>query len=242
MVDAIDVASSIMENQKATCMKSRSKIRYLLLDCRDTERHEFFVDGSLVIRLDIVNEIYRAAESQQKSTDNVPDIGQLTPAAAATLALLWSCRDEETHFTVVGSEAISLTLPAPSEPAIPVASSSSPVGPRKIKAKKDASIKMKKSTLFTSGKDGNTAITQPSYRNTELPAPIPKKPDHKRSTSNVSNTSNISITSDCSIDSSSRISEDGDDSVALSSGRNTPAIDAHATSTSSPAGMRQRSP
>ncbi len=63
----------------------------------------------------IVDEICRAAESQQLSRDNKPNLNVLTPIAAAMLALLSSCVHEDIYFTIIGSDGLDLldtTLPA----------------------------------------------------------------------------------------------------------------------------------
>lgn len=96
--------------------------RYLIIDCREDGNQTSCIEGSLPISPEIIEEICKAAQSQQASPDNEPDLGLLTPTAAATLALLWSCRGDDIHFAVVGSDARATPLPAPDSPS----SSSSP--------------------------------------------------------------------------------------------------------------------
>ena len=97
--------------------------RYLIIDCREDGNQTSCIEGSLPIHPEIVEEICKAAHSQQVSLDNEPDLGLLTPTAAATLALLWSCRGDDIHFAVVGSDARATPSPAPNETS---SSSSSP--------------------------------------------------------------------------------------------------------------------
>jgi len=87
--------------------------RYLIIDCREDGNQTNCIEGSLPIHPEIVEEICKAAQSQQASPDNEPDLGILTPTAAATLALLWSCRGDDIHFAVVGSDTRATPSPAP---------------------------------------------------------------------------------------------------------------------------------
>ena len=87
--------------------------RYLIIDCREDGNQTNCIEGSLPIHPEIVEEVCKAAQSQQASPDNEPDLGILTPTAAATLALLWSCRGDDIHFAVVGSDTRATPSPAP---------------------------------------------------------------------------------------------------------------------------------
>jgi hypothetical protein len=84
----------------------------------------------------------------------------LTPTAAATLALLWSCRGDEIHFAVVGSDTRATPSPTPDhEPPSSSSSSSS-------------------SSLSTkTPSDNQTISTQPSKTTAASPEnkTVPKK-------------------------------------------------------------------
>lgn len=97
----------------STIMLPQFNRRYLIIDCREDGNQTSCIEGSLPIHPEIIEEICKAALSQQVSPDNEPDLGLLTPTAAATLALLWSCRGDEIHFAVVGSDIRATPSPTP---------------------------------------------------------------------------------------------------------------------------------
>ena len=83
--------------------------RYLILDCRTYQLSsdkdiDIVIDGSLHIKLDHMESICSMAQTKLKDAANEPELGLLSPAAAATLALLWSCHDSDIHFCIVGND------------------------------------------------------------------------------------------------------------------------------------------
>ncbi len=83
--------------------------RYLIIDCRTKQPNsdkniDIVIDGSLDIKQEHIESICSMAQTKLKDAANEPELGLLSPAAAATLALLWSCHDSEIHFCILGND------------------------------------------------------------------------------------------------------------------------------------------